>query len=92
MRNHCLSAILGSNGSTFRQVLLISEDKDDGVPHLAVVDDPVQLLPGLVYPVPVRTVHHEDKTLSASVVVAPQRSYLVLPADILQQNMQAHNR
>ena len=69
---------------TFWQVLLVSEDEYDGVPHLPVVDDPVELLPGLVYPVPVRAVHHEDEPLRARVVVPPQRTDLVLATHILQ--------
>ena len=56
---------------TFRQVLFISEYKNDGVPHLPVIDDPVQLLPRLVDPVPVGAVHHEYQALGPRVVVAP---------------------
>ena len=70
---------------TFWQVLFISEYKDDGVPHLPVIDDPVELLPGLVYPVPVRAVHHEDETLGARVVMSPQRTDLVLTSNILKR-------
>lgn len=66
----------------FWQVLFISEYQDDGVSHLPVVDDPVQLLPGLVYPVPVGAVHHEYKALGAGVVMAPQRTDLILTSDI----------
>ena len=69
---------------TFWQVLLVSEDENDGVPHLPVVDDPVELLPGLVYPVPVRAVHHEDEPLRARVVVPPQWPDLVLATHILR--------
>ena len=71
-------------GLTFWQVLLVSEDKNDGVPHLSVVNNPVKFLSGLVYPVPVSTVHHEYEPLGAGVVVTPQRSDLVLTSHILQ--------
>ena len=71
---------------TFWQVLLVSEDKNDGVPHLSVVNNPVKLLSGLVYPVPVRTVHHENESLGAGVVVTPQWSDLVLTTNILSRN------
>ena len=71
---------------TFWQVLLVSEDKNDGVPHLSVVNNPVKFLPGLVYPVPVRTVHHEYEALGAGVVVTPQWSDLVLTSNILPGN------
>ena len=68
---------------TFWQILLVREDKNDGVPHLSVVNDPVQFLSGLVYPVPVSTVHHEYQPLGPGVVMAPQWSDLVLTANIL---------
>lgn len=42
------------------EVLLVGEDEDDGVPHLPVVDDAVELLPRLVDPIPVGTVHHKN--------------------------------
>ena len=69
---------------TFWQVLFISEYKDDGVPHFPVIDDPVELLPGLVYPVSVSAVHHEDEALGARVVMSPQRTDLVLTSNILK--------
>ena len=69
---------------TFWQVLFISEYKDDGVPHFPVIDDPVELLPGLVYPVSVGAVHHEDEALGARVVMSPQRTDLVLTSNILK--------
>lgn len=65
-----------------RQVLLIGEDQDDGIPHFTVVDDAMQLLSGLVYPISVRTVHHEDQSLGAGVVVPPKGSDLVLTTDV----------
>ena len=64
--------------------MFISEYQDDCVPHLPVIDDPVQLLPGLVYPVPVGAVHHEDEALGARVVMSPQRTDLVLTSNILK--------
>ena len=70
---------------TLRQVLLVGEDEDDGIPHLSVVDDPVQLLPGFVDAVAVGAVHDEDQALGAGVGVAPQRPDLVLPANILNE-------
>jgi hypothetical protein len=44
---------------TVRQVLFIGKDEYDGVSHLPVVDDSVQLLASLVDAVAVRAVHHE---------------------------------
>lgn len=65
-----------------RQVLLVGEDQDDGVPHLPVVDDAVELLPGLIDPVTVSAVHHEDEALRAGIVVSPKGADLVLPAHV----------
>lgn len=64
------------------QVLLVGEDEDDGVPHLPVIDNAVQLLAGLVDAVAVGAVHHEDQTLGPGVVVPPERPDLVLAAHI----------
>lgn len=65
-----------------RQVLLVGEDQDDGVPHFPVVDDAVELLPGLIDPVTVSAVHHEDEALRAGIVVSPKGADLVLPAHV----------
>ena len=64
--------------------MLVCENEDDGVPHFSVVDDPMQLLSGLVDPVSVGAVDDEDQALSAGVVVAPERSDLVLTSHILK--------
>ena len=69
---------------TIWEVLLIGKDQDDGVPHLAVVDDAVKLLSRLIHAVPVGAVHHKDEPLGACVVMSPQRPYLVLPTHVLQ--------
>ena len=60
--------------------------KNDGFPHLPIIDDPVELLSSLVYPVPVRAVHDEYEPLSAGVIVTPERSDLVLASNILTWN------
>ena len=65
-----------------REVLFVGEDQDDGVLHLPVVDDPVELLPGLVDPVPVGAVHHENEALGAGVVMSPEGPDLVLAPDV----------
>ena len=68
---------------TLRQVLLVCKYQNDGFSHLPVIDDPVELLPGLVYPVPVRAVHDEDQPLGPSVVMPPQGTDFVLTTNIL---------
>ena len=42
----------------------------------------MQLLLRLIYPFPILTVHDEDETLCSGIVVSPQRSNLVLAADV----------
>ena len=70
--------------NTFRSVLFICKYENDGVPHLPIIDDPVQLLARLVYPVPVCTVHHKYQALGPCVIVSPQRSDFILPTYILK--------
>ncbi len=75
--------IVWSYELTIGQILFVGKDEYDCVPHLPVVDDPVQLLPGLVYPVPVRAVHHEDQALRARVVMSPKGADFVLATNVL---------
>lgn len=65
-----------------RQVLLVGEDEDDGVPHLPVVDNAVELLAGLVDAITIGAVHHKDQPLRARVIVPPEGADLVLAPDI----------
>lgn len=50
---------------TSRYVLLIREDEQQRLLHLSVKYDPMQLLPGLVYPGAIIRVDNEDKSLCA---------------------------
>ena len=64
--------------------MLVGEYQDDAIPHLPVVDDPVELLPGLVDPVAVGAVHDEDETLRPGVVMPPEGSDFILASDVLK--------
>lgn len=66
-----------------RYVLLVGKDEEEAVLHLPVAQDPVELLPCLVDPVPVVRVDDKDEPLRARVVVPPEWSDLVLPSDVL---------
>ena len=44
---------------TIGQILFVGQDQDDGVLHLAIVDDPTQLLPALVNPISVGAVNNK---------------------------------
>ena len=63
--------------------MFVGKDQNDGISHLTVIDDAVELLSRLVNAVSIGTVHHKDEALCTCVVVPPQRSYLVLPPNIL---------
>lgn len=50
---------------TVWEILLVGEDEEQTVLHLAIVDDPVQLLPRLIDARAVGRVDNEDETLRA---------------------------
>merc|ERR1719230_2051845 len=66
----------------FRQILLVRKYENYGIAHLPVVDDPVQLLPRLINPVPICAIHYENEPLGAGVVMPPERSNLVLSTHV----------
>jgi hypothetical protein len=66
----------------YRQILLVGENQEKGVPKLILVQHALQLLAGLDDTVPIVAVNHEDDTLGVLEVVAPQRTDLVLTTDI----------
>ena len=65
-----------------RHVLLVGEHQETGVSQTVVCQDPLQLLPRLLHPQAVGTVHHEDDAVAVVKVVLPQRSYLGLAPDV----------
>merc|ERR1719313_2215200 len=65
-----------------RKVLLVREDEHDSVPELILVQHAVQLLLRVVDTVAIVRVHHEDQALRVLVVMAPQRTDLVLATDV----------
>ena len=68
---------------TLRPVLLVGKDQEDGVLHIPVSQDAVELMSCLIDAAAVLAVHHENEALCSSVVVAPQRPDLVLPSNVL---------
>ena len=77
-----VSVLASVQRRTSWQILLVCEHKQETVLHLSVAQNPVQLLFGLVYPLPVLAVHDEHEALCASVVMSPEWPDLVLPSDI----------
>jgi hypothetical protein len=67
---------------TYRKILLVGEDKEDGVAELVLVEHALELLTGLNNTVAIVGVDDEDDTLGVLEVVPPQRTDLVLTTDI----------
>ena len=64
--------------------MFVGKNEDDGIAHLAVVDDSMQLLSCFLNSVSISTIHDEDESLRSRVVVSPQRADFVLPSHVLQ--------
>jgi len=64
------------------EVALVGKDEEDCVLHLAVADDAHELSAGLFDTLTIAAVDDKDESLSASKVVAPERTDLVLASDI----------
>jgi len=70
------------SGYAYRQILLVGEDKKNGVPELILVEHALELLASLDDTVTIVAVDDEDDTLGVLEVMPPQRSDLVLTTDI----------
>lgn len=67
---------------SYRQILLVGENQEQGIPELVLVQHALQLLAGLNDTVSIVAVDHEDDTLGVLEVVSPQGTDLVLSTDI----------
>lgn len=67
---------------TIGQILLVGKHEEQAILHLAVVDDAMQLLAGLLDARAVRRVNDEDEALGAAKVVPPEGANLVLASDV----------
>ncbi|KAI6761105.1 hypothetical protein HG531_001658 [Fusarium graminearum] len=67
---------------TYGKILLVGEDKENGIAELILVEHALELLSGLNNTVAIVGVDDEDDTLSVLEVVPPQRTDLVLTTDI----------
>jgi len=65
-----------------RKILLVREDEEDGIPEFVLVQHSVQLLLGLADSLAVVAVDDENQPLRVLEVMPPERSDLVLAADI----------
>jgi hypothetical protein len=67
---------------TYGKILLIGEDKEDGVTELVLVKHALQLLASLDNTVTIVAVDNEDDALGVLEVMSPERTDLVLTTDI----------
>ena len=67
---------------THGQILLVGEDEEKGIPQLVLVQHALELLTRLNNTVAIVAVDDEDDALGVLEVMPPQRSDLVLTADI----------
>jgi len=66
----------------YRQILLVGEDQEHGVPQLVLVQHSLQLLTSLNNTVAIVAVDDEDDALRVLEVVPPEGSDFVLASDI----------
>ena len=64
------------------EILLVSEDKEDSVAELLLREHLVKLFASVIDSVAIVRVNDEDEALSVLVVVSPEKSDLVLTADV----------
>jgi hypothetical protein len=71
-------------GSThsIREILLVGKDEKDGIAQFVLVEHSVHFIASGIDTVSIIGIHHEDQSLGVLVVVAPQRTDLVLTSDI----------
>jgi hypothetical protein len=67
---------------TYWQILFVRKDKEERLAELVFVQHALQLLTSLDYTVAIVAVNDEDDTLGVLEVMSPERSDLILSADI----------
>lgn len=67
---------------TYRKILLVGEDEEDGVSELVLVEHALEFLSGLDDTVTIVGIDDEDDSLRVLEVMPPERADLVLTTDI----------
>jgi hypothetical protein len=62
--------------------LLVGKDEKQAVLHFSVTENTVELLAGLVDALTITRVYDEDEALCAGVIMSPERTNLILTADV----------
>lgn len=71
-----------ARGVAYGQILLVGKDQEEGIAEFVLVQHALELLARLDHTVAVVAVDDEDDTLCVLEVMPPQRTDLVLAADI----------
>lgn len=69
-------------GISYRQILLVGENKEQSVTEFVFVQHALQLFPGLDNTVAIVAIDDENDTLGVLEVVSPERTDLVLTTDV----------
>jgi hypothetical protein len=69
-------------GVSYRQILLVGENKEQSVTEFVFVQHALQLFPGLDNTVAIVAIDDENDTLGVLEVVSPERTDLVLTTDV----------
>ena len=64
------------------KILLVGENKKDGIAQFILVQHSVHLITSCINTVRIVRINNKDQSLSVLVVVTPQRTDLILTADI----------
>ena len=68
--------------ASYRQILLVGEDQEEGITELVLVQHALQFLTGLDDTIAIVAVDDENDALSVLEVMSPQRTDLVLTTDV----------
>ena len=70
------------DGHSVRKILLVGEDKNDGIAELILVKHLLEFLGGFLDTLPIVGIDDEDKALGVLEVVPPEGANLILTTDI----------
>jgi hypothetical protein len=77
-----MSSVVLKTVKTYGKILLVGKDQEESISQLVLVEHALQLLAGLDDTVTIVAVDDEDDTLGVLEVMSPERTDLVLTADI----------
>jgi hypothetical protein len=77
-----MSSVVLKTVETYGKILLVGKDQEESISQLVLVEHALQLLAGLDDTVTIVAVDDEDDTLGVLEVMSPERTDLVLTADI----------